>query len=165
MTTVRQLIHVSRAQVLLAFALFVGLTGALSVATAKPAKAASGVVTASTSRKAVRIAATRKGAPYRWGAAGPRRFDCSGLTTYVYRKRLNTWLPRSSAQQYRATRHIRRAHRRPGDLVFFKNRRGHVYHVAIYAGHGRIWEAVRPGVPLRKSRIWSNHVSYGRVHR
>ncbi|HET8601631.1 MAG TPA: C40 family peptidase [Segeticoccus sp.] len=164
MPTFRHLLRVSRVQVLLAFLLVLGLSEALSVALAKPAHAYASVVSRATSYTAVRIAASKRGAPYRWGADGPYRFDCSGLTTYVYRKRLHKWIPRTAQQQYNATRHINRRYRRPGDLVFFKNSRGHVYHVAIYAGSGRIWEAVRPGIPLRKDRIWSNHITYGRVH-
>lgn len=164
MSSIRHALCASRVQVLLAFVLFLGLTQALSVAYAKPADAASRLVSKSTSLSAVHIAASRKGSPYRWGAEGPHRFDCSGLTSYVYNTRLHKRIPRTAQAQYNATRHIRWGHRRKGDLVFFKDRRGHVYHVAIYAGHWQIWEAVRPGVRLRKSRIWSHHIAFGRVH-
>ena len=30
------------------------------------------------------VAASKKGAPYRYGADGPRRFDCSGYTKWVF---------------------------------------------------------------------------------
>ena len=43
----------------------------------------------------VRIAASKRGTPYRYGASGPSRFDCSGLTSYAYAK-AGVKLPRSS---------------------------------------------------------------------
>ena len=94
-----------------------GLTG-LSSLTAEPAHAA---VAAATGSRAVSVAATRKGAPYVWGAVGPTRFDCSGLTKWVY-GRVGKTLPRTAAQQYAATAHISARSRRVGDLVFFKTR-------------------------------------------
>ena len=107
------------------------------------------------------IAAAQRGAPYQWGAAGPYRFDCSGLTMWVY-GRLGIRLPRTAAQQYAATRHIRASARRPGDLVFFKTRSGFVHHVGIYAGAGELWHAPRAGDHVRRTRIWSR-AWYGRV--
>ncbi|MGZ4441629.1 MAG: C40 family peptidase [Nocardioidaceae bacterium] len=118
--------------------------------------------------RVVHVAASRKGAPYKWGAEGPRKFDCSGLTHWVYR-RVGKHIPRVSRDQYRATRHIRRAHRRKGDLVFFHHRvrHGHrarsVYHVGIYAGHGMMWDAPHTGAHVRKERVWSRKAWYGRV--
>ena len=50
----------------------------------------------------------------------------------------------------------------PGDLVFFFHGR-HAYHVAIYAGHGMIWHAPRPGKKVKKVKLWTSHVRYGRV--
>ena len=46
--------------------------------------------------KALSIAASKKGSPYQWGAAGPKRFDCSGLTLYSF-KRAGKKLPRTAA--------------------------------------------------------------------
>jgi cell wall-associated NlpC family hydrolase len=45
--------------------------------------------------------------------------------------------------------------------VFFYGSGG-VYHVAIYAGHGYIWEAPKPGGHVHKVKIWSKSVRYGR---
>ena len=159
----------------------VGLIGATSVAAA-PAQAsvATGVVSSRTtissrttvsSRatvsagagvRAVRIAATRRGAPYQWGAVGPRRFDCSGLTMWVY-ARMGKRLPRTAAQQYAATVHIPSWARRPGDLVFFKTGSGYVHHVGIYAGAGTIWHAPHSGDHVRRARLLTRTVWYGRV--
>ncbi|UQA90978.1 C40 family peptidase [Streptomyces halobius] len=111
--------------------------------------------------KAVRIAASKQGSPYRFGAQGPHSFDCSGLTRYSF-KRAGKALPRTAAQQYKHTKRVSAAHRKRGDLVFFHGRRG-VYHVGIYAGKGRIWHAPKTGSAVRLERIWSRAVSYGRV--
>lgn len=111
--------------------------------------------------KAVAVAASKKGAPYAYGATGPKRFDCSGLTLYAFRK-AGRRLPRTAVQQYKHTRHIPRSHRAPGDLVFFP-RGSTMAHVGIYAGHDRIWHAPRPGTRVRLERIWTGSVRYGRA--
>jgi cell wall-associated NlpC family hydrolase len=111
--------------------------------------------------RVLHIAASKKGAPYRYGATGPQAFDCSGYTRWVLRK-VGRRLPRTSRSQYRATRHVTRAHRRRGDLVFFKSH-GRVYHVAIYAGRNRIWHAPRTGERVHRERLWTRQVSYGRI--
>ncbi|NBM16858.1 C40 family peptidase [Streptomyces sp. GC420] len=110
--------------------------------------------------KAVAVAASKRGAPYAYGATGPDRFDCSGLTLYSFRK-AGKHLPRTAAQQYRRSRPVHGDRRHLGDLVFFP-RGGTVGHVGIYAGHGRIWHAPRPGSRVRLERIWTGNVRYGR---
>jgi cell wall-associated NlpC family hydrolase len=129
-----------------------------SAQTAKDAKADSVRAAEST---ALHAAAAEKGAPYRWGAAGPDSFDCSGLVVYSYRK-AGRHLPRTAAQQYATTRHIPAGDRRSGDLVFFHSG-SNVYHVGVYAGHNRIWHAPYTGTRVRLERIWTPDVWYGRV--
>ncbi len=107
------------------------------------------------------IAASKKGTPYRYGANGPRAFDCSGFTRWVF-ARVGKHLPRTSRAQAAFARHVRKSQRRTGDLVFFRSR-GRVYHVGIYAGHNRIWHAPRTGERVHLERIWTRSVSYGRV--
>ncbi|MER5178447.1 C40 family peptidase [Streptomyces sp. NPDC002896] len=111
--------------------------------------------------KVLKIAASKKGSPYRWGATGPRRFDCSGLTLYSF-KHAGKKLPRTAAQQYNKTRHVSAKQRKPGDLVFFHSGR-YVYHVGIYAGQGKIWHAPKTGDVVRLQKIWTKSVWYGRV--
>ncbi|MFF6996569.1 C40 family peptidase [Streptomyces sp. NPDC008313] len=111
--------------------------------------------------KALNVAASKKGSPYQWGATGPRRFDCSGLTLYSY-KRAGKKLPRTAAQQYNKTRHISASSRKRGDLVFFHSGRN-VYHVGIYAGKGRIWHSPKTGDVVKLQKIWTRTVWYGRV--
>ncbi|MGW6742274.1 C40 family peptidase [Streptomyces sp. NPDC055025] len=112
--------------------------------------------------KALRVAASKEGSPYQWGATGPHRFDCSGLTLYSFKK-AGKKLPRTAHQQYNGTRHISASHRRKGDLVFF-HAGGYVYHVGIYAGRGKIWHSPKTGALVRLERIWSRSVLYGRVN-
>ncbi|MFD8554718.1 C40 family peptidase [Streptomyces fradiae] len=111
--------------------------------------------------KALKVAASKKGAPYQWGATGPHRFDCSGLTLYSY-KRAGKKLPRTAQAQYNKTRRVAKSERRGGDLVFFHGRGG-VYHVGIYAGNNRIWHSPKSGSWVKLDRIWTGSVSYGRV--
>ncbi|MCX4678781.1 C40 family peptidase [Streptomyces sp. NBC_01433] len=113
------------------------------------------------STKALKIAASKKGSPYKYGASGPRRFDCSGLTLYSFKK-AGKKLPRTAQQQYNKTRHISSSKRKKGDLVFFHSGRS-VYHVGIYAGKGKIWHSPKTGSLVRLEKIWSNSVWYGRV--
>ncbi|MGW5129365.1 C40 family peptidase [Streptomyces sp. NPDC004069] len=123
---------------------------------------ASEAAAATTASKALQIAASKKGSPYQWGATGPRRFDCSGLTLYSF-KRAGKKLPRTAAQQYNKTRHINARSRRAGDLVFFHSG-SHVYHVGIYAGSGRIWHAPKTGDVVKLQKIWTRSVWYGRIN-
>ncbi|MEU2392628.1 C40 family peptidase [Streptomyces sp. NPDC007369] len=125
-------------------------------APATPAEAASRY-----GAKAVAIAASKEGAPYAYGATGPRKFDCSGLTLYAFRK-AGRALPRTAEQQYRSTHRISRQQRAAGDLVFFPAG-STIAHVGIYAGHDKIWHAPRPGTRVRLERIWSRDARYGRA--
>lgn len=111
--------------------------------------------------RAIRVAASTAGAPYRYGAEGPHRFDCSGLTTWVF-DRIGKSLPRTSRAQSRATHRVSAPRRRWGDLVFFRSR-GRVSHVGIYAGRNRIWHAPGTGRRVQRERLWTSRVTYGRV--
>jgi cell wall-associated NlpC family hydrolase len=111
--------------------------------------------------KALKVAASKKGAPYRYGATGPYAFDCSGLTLYSFKKAGKT-LPRTAAQQYNRSTRVSASKRRPGDLVFFHSG-SYVYHVGIYAGSGKLWHAPKTGDVVRLQKIWTRSVWYGRV--
>ncbi len=78
-------------------------------------------------------AASFLGRRYRWGATGPSTFDCSGFTSYVFRK-VGISLNRTSIMQYRQGKPVAKDELRPGDLMFFsspRTSRGVVGHVAI----------------------------------
>lgn len=93
----------------------------------------------SLSTRALSVAKSKQGDPYRYGAAGPSRFDCSGLTYYSY-KRVGKKLPRTAQGQYNKVHHIAAKSRKPGDLVFFGGTHS-IYHVGVYAGSGKIVNA------------------------
>ncbi|MFI1727729.1 C40 family peptidase [Streptomyces acidicola] len=123
--------------------------------------AASEAEAAALASKALKVAASKKGSPYKWGAVGPKRFDCSGLTLYSFKK-AGKKLPRTAAAQYNKTKHISAKSRKAGDLVFFHSG-SYVYHVGIYAGKGKIWHSPKTGEVVKLERIWTKSVWYGRV--
>jgi cell wall-associated NlpC family hydrolase len=109
------------------------------------------------------ITRAHKGDPYRYGAAGPNAFDCSGLTMYVMKK-MGVNLTHSASEQRRSpkVRAISASDRKPGDLVFVRWGSG-ASHVAIYAGSGKWWEAPKPGLGVLIRPIWTTNVAYGRI--
>jgi cell wall-associated NlpC family hydrolase len=135
---------------------------------AVPAQAAVSPAAAAAAANALRVrgervvaaARAQRGKPYRFGATGPKAFDCSGLTGYVYRT-VHIRLPRTAQQQYHAARPVGSAAARPGDLVFWLHGK-HAYHVGVYAGGGRVWHAPKQGDRVKLARIWGR-VHYGRV--
>jgi cell wall-associated NlpC family hydrolase len=134
----------------------VALGGAL--ATATPADAET------IGQRAVREASTHNGQPYVYGAAGPTRFDCSGFTKYVW-GRMGRSLPHSSAQQYSssAVRHVAKADRTAGDLIFMKNGSGRITHVGIYVSRNRWWVAPKSGDHVKLQTLYSNNYVVARL--
>ncbi len=103
--------------------------------------------------KALALVATYAGKPYLWGAAGPNAFDCSGLTMYVYQQ-LGVLLQRSANDQFLTTLHVPYSQAQPGDLIFFYDTTGYVYHVGMYAGNGMMWDAPHSGAVVRYENVW-----------
>lgn len=108
---------------------------------------------------ALTIAKRQLGDPYRYGAAGPDRFDCSGLLYFATHRAGFTGVPRTSSAQARHMRRIHRSNMRAGDFVFFTNGSG-VYHAAIYLGvqdgRRRILHSPGSGQRVKRSAIWTN---------
>jgi peptidoglycan DL-endopeptidase CwlO len=103
------------------------------------------------------IAASLSGIPYVWGGTTPSGFDCSGFTGYVYRQAGKS-IPRTAEAQRAAASKV--SNPVPGDLIFF----GYpAYHVGIYAGAGKLYDAQKPGTVTGLHVIWTQtNVSYGR---
>ncbi len=102
-------------------------------------------------------ASSLSGIYYRWGGTTPSGFDCSGFTSYIYAK-AGVRLPRTAAAQQRFATRV--SNPQPGDLIFFGSP---AYHVAIYAGNGKMYHSPRTGKKSGLYPIYSRNVSYGRV--
>ena len=89
----------------------------------------------------VQIAMKYLGSPYQWAASGPKRFDCSGFTMFVYAQ-VGVRLPHSSRAQIGYGERVGRANLKPGDLVFFGNP---IHHVGMYIGGGKMIHAPHTG--------------------
>ena len=96
---------------------------------------------------AVRAALSRLGSPYVWGATGPDRFDCSGLTQWSY-ARAGIHLDRTTYQQLYDGIPITRSQVRPGDLVFPS-----AGHVQMAIGNNLVIEAPHSGATVRISPL------------
>lgn len=115
------------------FALGLGLViGSVSNAEAAPTLRSSAMASAK----------SQKGAKYVWGAEGgySKGYDCSGLTYWSYKRHGKT-LPRTAQDQYNRSKKVSARDRKPGDLIFIKDRYGRVYHVGIFTGvrYGKGW--------------------------
>lgn len=118
-----------------------------------------GATIAQRANHAANVAIAHIGDPYRYGAAGPSAFDCSGLTMYSY-GHSSLSLPRTAASQYGAVRHILKVNLMRGDLVFFHDSSGHVYHVGIFLywnadNRAVIIHAPYTGQNVHRAPVWT----------
>jgi len=104
---------------------------------------------------ALKYALEQIGDIYVWAAAGPTRWDCSGLTMRAFQK-AGVSLPHSSRVQIKYGKSIAYSNVKPGDLLFFGNP---VSHVSIYMGGGKMVQAPRPG---KKVEVISLTKMFGR---
>ncbi|BCB88361.1 C40 family peptidase [Phytohabitans suffuscus] len=104
------------------------------------------------------LAEARKhlGKPYRFAAAGPSAFDCSGYTKYVYRVATGRVLPHKANDQQRSGTGVAKNKALPGDLIVIRSG-SYGTHVGIYAGGGYMYDSPRPGVRVGKHKIWSSN--------
>jgi len=100
---------------------------------------------------ALKFALQQIGDIYVWAAAGPTRWDCSGLTLRAFQK-AGVSLPHHSGSQFKYGKQVAYSSLKPGDLLFFGKP---ISHVSIYMGGGKMVQAPRAGkkvevVPLTK---------------
>lgn len=165
-----------------AFALaLAGLGITASTMSALPANAAS--TTTTSTQKAAPVSAKRqvanrvlnardiamrqRGDAYAYGAAGPERFDCSGLIRYAY-GRAGFAVPRTSSAQAGHARRIAKKDLRSGDLMFFHGSGG-VYHAAIFLrwsrGHAVMLHSPGSGQRVRVAVPWTSQWFAGTLRR
>ena len=129
-----------------------------------PAHAEAGAVAkplsdAERAKKAMRIARKQMGDPYKYGAEGPDKFDCSGLVYFATHKAGFAQVPRTSSEQADFMRRIKRSSMRPGDFVFFTSK-GDVYHVGVFVGRRdgdrMIVHAPNPGEKVKRDPLWTD---------
>ncbi|WP_412740058.1 C40 family peptidase [Krasilnikovia sp. MM14-A1259] len=116
----------------------------------------------SSGAKILAEAERHRGARYRFGASGPRVFDCSGYTKYVYKKAAGKNLPHTANAQQRVGTAVSKSDAQVGDLIVFRSG-SHGYHAAIYAGGGYMWDSPHSGATVGKHKIWSKNYVVRRV--
>jgi cell wall-associated NlpC family hydrolase len=114
------------------------------------------------------IARKYEGAKYKYGAEGPRAFDCSGFTRFVYAQ-VGVELPRRSADQAQFGKKISLEQVQSGDLLVLKKGRK-VEHVGIVvdANDEALWvthASTSRGViteDMSSSPYWKPRIRYAR---
>lgn len=97
------------------------------------------------------------GVRYRYGGESPRGFDCSGFTSYIYKK-YGIDINRTAADQARQGTYVPKNKLRAGDLVFFDTNGGktkRVNHAGLYIGNGKFIHASssRKGAQVKISSL------------
>lgn len=106
---------------------------------------------------ALGFATSQTGKPYQWGGVGPKGYDCSGLVLASYRAAGIT-MPRVAADQYAAGATVPLDKVQQGDLVFYAadvTKPSTIYHVALYAGAGKIVDAPYTGAYVGGRALWT----------
>lgn len=93
------------------------------------------------------LARQQEGKPYIYGSTGTRGFDCSGLTSYLYRNH-GALLNRTASSQLSDGIIVSSEGLQVGDLVFFRYPGEYALasHVGIYAGDNKMIHAGNGGV-------------------
>ena len=94
------------------------------------------------------------GSRYVYGGTAPSGFDCSGFTSYVYKK-YGVSLSRTAAGQYSNGVAVSKGELQPGDLVMFG--KSGINHVGIYIGGGKMIHAANPSRGVTTDTINSGY--------
>jgi cell wall-associated NlpC family hydrolase len=100
---------------------------------------------------AVNFAKAQIGKPYVYGAAGPRSFDCSGLTMAAWAAAGVSMSHGSSDQAYEFPA-VSEKDIQPGDLIIYY---GSMHHVGIYVGAGQVIHAPYSGTVVQYAPLHS----------
>jgi cell wall-associated NlpC family hydrolase len=125
--------------------------------TQAPAWAWSSGATATQGDIAANWALTQLGKPYRWGAAGPDTYDCSGLTMQAW-AHAGVQLLHYTGYQWVEGPHVALDQLRRGDLLFYATNTSDpstIHHVGIYLGGGMMVDAPYTGAFVRIDSIYA----------
>jgi cell wall-associated NlpC family hydrolase len=111
--------------------------------------------------RTIAYAKAQLGKPYRWAAAGPSSFDCSGLTMQAW-ARGGKALPHYSVAQYAQSTPISMLDAKAGDLLFWSSNGSPsgIHHVALYLGGGQFIEAPHTGADVRYNSIFDEYPDF-----
>jgi cell wall-associated NlpC family hydrolase len=114
---------------------------------------------ASVAAQVLAFARAQIGDPYVFAAAGPNAWDCSGLTMGAYAAAGIGIGGHTATGQYDLAasegKLVSYADRQPGDLLFYTDGGGDMYHVTIYSGNGNMIEAPYEGQNVREVPVRS----------
>lgn len=128
--------------------------------------------TSSKTQNFINKALSKQGTPYVFGAAGPDKFDCSGLVSWALKEAGvsgGRTTARGLQERYKGSA-VKKEDLKPGDLVFFwspNNRgipRGQASHVEIYLGNGKTMGTDSPKEGAKVEPInWDTFIGGARV--
>ncbi|HLO01557.1 MAG TPA: NlpC/P60 family protein [Symbiobacteriaceae bacterium] len=113
--------------------------------------------------RAVALAKSLIGKPYRFGGTSLTGFDCSGFVMYVA-SQVGAWVPRTSYEQFGTGTAVAQAYLQPGDLVFYEASGPGASHVGIYIGNGSFVHAENESTGVKVTSLsspWWSPKYYG----
>ena len=123
-----------------------------------PSNTAASVSISAKRQSVLNYAAQFLGVPYVYGGSTPSGFDCSGLTSYVFKNTVGS-IPRVAQAQYDATTRVSRDDLLPGDLVFFGSSTSSISHVGIYVGSNQFIHAPSTGDVVKYSSLTGSYAT------
>jgi len=103
--------------------------------------------------RALEVALRYLGTPYQWAGSTPETgFDAPGLVQYAYLQ-VGIQLPRLADQQFLSGTAVSASGLLPGDLVFFMDFTGYVYHVGMSLGGDKFVHAPHTGDVVKISSL------------
>ena len=133
--------------------------GSSSSGSGSSSSGSAGAPNSAQAASAVAFARDQIGDRYQFAGAGPDAWDCSGLTMQAYASVGIGIGGHSATAQYDVARAqgqlVSYSQAAVGDLIFYTDGGGDMYHVAIYSGSGMMIEAPYDGVPVREVPVRS----------
>ncbi len=106
-----------------------------------------------------KMALTKLGCPYLWGASGPNKFDCSGLVYWAHYQCGVKFERTDTKHLARMGKAVQKDNLSIGDIILFSNNNklSGVHHVGIYIGGGKMVHAPETGKPVQTKTIKSGY--------